>query len=315
MTFYADQTDQASHTHSPKAAQGMNTSMHDSWNLSWKLNLAVRGLAKPSLLATYEHERRKIAQDLINFDFEHANAYHEGDPLALAENFAKNVSFISGVGVQYTENCLNKFEQKFRGELKPGCPLPPAKCSRYIDANPVDIQLDIPMLGNFRIYIFAPDVQHAMGFLDVLCSCISSPSSLLSRVTAAAEHSRSLRKPVATEADEFIQPGRYTAASSIFTYALITTSSKDSVEIADLPELLQKSRWTFYLDDCPEKDTRRQTCTHKWLGDLDKNEVAIVNIRPDGYVGSLRYWNADDATPGKEAADWLDDYYGAFLTA
>ena len=67
----------ASHTHSPKAAQGMNTSMHDSFNLAWKLNLAVRGLAKPSLLETYEHERRKIALDLINFDYEHANAFHD----------------------------------------------------------------------------------------------------------------------------------------------------------------------------------------------------------------------------------------------
>ncbi|KAG9942337.1 phenol 2-monooxygenase, partial [Aureobasidium melanogenum] len=80
----------ASHTHSPKAAQGMNTSMHDSLNLAWKLNLAVRGLAKQSLLGTYEHERRKIAQDLINFDYEHANAFHDGDAKALARNFLTN---------------------------------------------------------------------------------------------------------------------------------------------------------------------------------------------------------------------------------
>ena len=57
----------------------MNTSMHDTFNLSWKLNLAIRGLAKPSLLETYEDERRKIAQDLITFDYEHANAFAAGD--------------------------------------------------------------------------------------------------------------------------------------------------------------------------------------------------------------------------------------------
>ena len=48
-----------------------------------------RGLAKPSLLATYEDERRKIAQDLIRFDYEHANAFSAGDEKALAENFAQ----------------------------------------------------------------------------------------------------------------------------------------------------------------------------------------------------------------------------------
>lgn len=89
----------ASHTHSPKAAQGMNTSVHDSWNLGWKLNLEVRGLAKPILLQSYEDERRKIAQDLINFDFEHANSIAAGDSAALAENFRINTRFISGVGV------------------------------------------------------------------------------------------------------------------------------------------------------------------------------------------------------------------------
>ena len=101
---------QASHTHSPKAAQGMNTSMHDAFNLSWKLNLAIRGLAKPSLLATYEDERRKIAQDLITFDYEHANAFAAGDEKALAENFAQNIGFISGAGVKYNANVLNRSE-------------------------------------------------------------------------------------------------------------------------------------------------------------------------------------------------------------
>jgi phenol 2-monooxygenase len=111
---------QASHTHSPKAAQGMNTSMHDTFNLSWKLNLAIRGLAKPSLLATYEDERRKIAQDLITFDYEHANAFAAGDDKALAENFAQNIGFISGAGVMYNANVLNRPEGVVKGQLRAG---------------------------------------------------------------------------------------------------------------------------------------------------------------------------------------------------
>ena len=77
----------AAHTHSPKAAQGMNVSMHDSFNLAWKLNLVLRNIAWPSLLDTYEHERKLIAQRLVEFDFEHAKAFQAGDAEELAQNF------------------------------------------------------------------------------------------------------------------------------------------------------------------------------------------------------------------------------------
>ena len=58
----------AVHTHSPKAGQGRNVSMQDAYNLGWKIGLVVRGLAKLSVLKTYQSERRRIAQDLIAFD-------------------------------------------------------------------------------------------------------------------------------------------------------------------------------------------------------------------------------------------------------
>src|SRR6266576_1691026 len=76
-------------------------SMHDSFNLAWKLNLTLRGLALPSLLQTYKLERKQIAQQLIDFDFEHANAFLAGDAEALAKNFDDNIRFISGVGAEY----------------------------------------------------------------------------------------------------------------------------------------------------------------------------------------------------------------------
>jgi 2-polyprenyl-6-methoxyphenol hydroxylase-like FAD-dependent oxidoreductase len=94
--------------------------MHDAFNLSWKLNLSIRALAKPSLLATYEDERRKIAQDLITFDREHANAFAAGDEKALAENFAQNIGFISGAGVKYNANVLNQPEGVTKGQLRAG---------------------------------------------------------------------------------------------------------------------------------------------------------------------------------------------------
>jgi phenol 2-monooxygenase len=109
----------------------MNTSMHDTFNLSWKLNLAIRGLAKPSLLATYEDERQKIAHDLIKFDHEHANAFAAGDEKALAENFAENIGFISGAGVKYNANVLNRPEGVVKGQLRAGSLLTQGKCQWY----------------------------------------------------------------------------------------------------------------------------------------------------------------------------------------
>ena len=58
----------AVHTHSPKAGQGMNVSMQDSYNLVWKIGLVAKGMANPAILKTYEAERRLVAQQLIDFD-------------------------------------------------------------------------------------------------------------------------------------------------------------------------------------------------------------------------------------------------------
>ena len=216
----------ASHTHSPKSAQGMNTSMHDSWNIGWKLNLAVRGLAKQSLLESYESERRKIALDLVNFDYEHANQIAGGDAVALAENFKTNVRFISGIGAEYGANAINMMESPSwaMGEAKPGCLLPPAKVTRYLDSNPVDIQLDIPMLGQFRIYLLMWDVHQSRIFLETFCQALAAPDSLVRRLSAAASVSYAAQPRLPAPEDIYLRPERYTAVSHLFTFGLISMS-------------------------------------------------------------------------------------------
>jgi phenol 2-monooxygenase len=300
-------TGDAAHTHSPKAAQGMNVSMHDTFNLSWKLNLAIRGLALPSLLSTYTHERRKIAEDLINFDFEHANAFAEGDSKALAANFAANVAFISGVGATYAPNVLNIESSNPGGCLRSGALLLPARVTRYIDANPVDLQLDIPMLGQFRMFFFARNLHSSLGFLSNISTYLKSTNSILGRASIAAANSYDILNTKVPESDEFVQPQRYSAVSKLFTPALITTMMKEELEIADLPSMFKDSCWTFYLDDVPNE---KQNCTDKWLGGVREGEVVIVNVRPDGYVGSIDRWNNSQ---GVQACESLDAYYGGFL--
>jgi hypothetical protein len=51
----------AAHSFPPAGGFGMNTGLQDVHNLAWKLAHVLRGDAKPSLLASYETERRKIA--------------------------------------------------------------------------------------------------------------------------------------------------------------------------------------------------------------------------------------------------------------
>ncbi|CAK7215372.1 hypothetical protein SBRCBS47491_002462 [Sporothrix bragantina] len=300
----------ASHAHSPKAAQGMNTSMHDAWNLAWKFNLVLRGLASDALLQTYEEERKKIAHDLIDFDVEHANEIASGDAAALAANFRKNVGFIAGVGVNYAANVLNMPSNDKNNGVQPGWNLPPAKVTRYIDANPVDIQTDIPALGQFKVYLVVPDV--ATEFLGSLCASMASSASLVSRLSASARDSYAAKPRTVGPEDDYHCPERYTAVSDLFTFALITSTDKNEFEIAQLPPILANSPWTVYLDDVAALDTQGRHCIDKWLGGLESTDAAIVNVRPDGYVGSVKRF-ASTAQAGVEAAQWMDAYYGGFL--
>jgi 2-polyprenyl-6-methoxyphenol hydroxylase-like FAD-dependent oxidoreductase len=56
----------AAHIHSPAGAQGMNTGIQDSFNLGWKLQLVLKGMAIPRLLETYHEERYPFAKWLIH---------------------------------------------------------------------------------------------------------------------------------------------------------------------------------------------------------------------------------------------------------
>ena len=56
----------ACHTHSPKAGQGMNVSMQDTFNLGWKLVHVLQGRADASLLRSYSKERLTEARRLVS---------------------------------------------------------------------------------------------------------------------------------------------------------------------------------------------------------------------------------------------------------
>jgi len=55
----------SAHVHSTTGGQGMNCCMQDAFNLGWKLALVLQQHASPSLLDSYEAERRPIAEQVI----------------------------------------------------------------------------------------------------------------------------------------------------------------------------------------------------------------------------------------------------------
>jgi 2-polyprenyl-6-methoxyphenol hydroxylase-like FAD-dependent oxidoreductase len=55
----------AAHIHSPAGGQGLNTGIQDAYNLAWKLGLVHRGIARPSILDSYEAERKPVAAAVL----------------------------------------------------------------------------------------------------------------------------------------------------------------------------------------------------------------------------------------------------------
>src|SRR5207248_7909521 len=52
----------AAHLCSPAEGHGMNGGLQDAFNLAWKLALVHHGAADPTLLDSYEAERRPVAE-------------------------------------------------------------------------------------------------------------------------------------------------------------------------------------------------------------------------------------------------------------
>jgi len=55
----------AAHIHSPFGGQGMNTGLHDVWNLIWKLDLFLYGRGNELLLDSYSAERLPVIKHVI----------------------------------------------------------------------------------------------------------------------------------------------------------------------------------------------------------------------------------------------------------
>ncbi|KAJ5100605.1 hypothetical protein N7456_006657 [Penicillium angulare] len=170
----------ACHTHSPKAGQGMNVSMMDSYNLAWKLAYSIHGLTPASaaekadpILETYNTERHTIAQQLIDFDRAFSSMFsgkigasQDGSGELTHDEFLQVFSrgngFTSGCGIEYTENMtvvrdLDNGSNPINGTdylsgiLRPGRRLLNVRLVRHADGYRRDLQDDFSSTGRFRI--------------------------------------------------------------------------------------------------------------------------------------------------------------------
>ena len=70
----------AAHVCSPSQGHGMNSGLQDAFNLAWKLALVCQGHASPTLLDSYEVERRPVAETITASGYAFEQAQSITDP-------------------------------------------------------------------------------------------------------------------------------------------------------------------------------------------------------------------------------------------
>lgn len=273
----------ACHTHSPKAGQGMNVSMNDAYNLTWKLALALRGLAKPSLLKTYQTERQHIAKQLIEFDEKYSHLFASPDNLedpGFHDVFVQNKGFTSGCGHRYPaglltdENTDVSITHDAAEPLTPGKRLLPVRLTRHVDGTSVNVLDEMPSNGHFRIVAFAGSSLQT-GLPAKLSSYLSDKNSPLTRYSAPSRSSTYSANSSITKAKD-INYNPANDPATIIDLFLVHTSPHLETAIEDLPTPFPEWQATIY------EDVDHQA--HSDLG-IDVNIGAMVVVRPDGYVG------------------------------
>ncbi|KAJ6505929.1 FAD binding domain-containing protein [Mycena vulgaris] len=181
----------AVHTHSPKAGQGANAAIGDAHNLAWKIAHVLRNWARPSLLHTYEIERRRYAQDLIAFDKVIAESLDGGTAadyqnktclqgFSFGNHILSFADSLSGIGIHYNSSLIiDSSLPKGTTLLEAGYRLPPVGLDRLADWRPQELQDLAPSDGLFKLFLFPGDLlcEKDAGRLDVFCHALSTPST------------------------------------------------------------------------------------------------------------------------------------------
>ncbi|SMX27344.1 Pentachlorophenol 4-monooxygenase [Pelagimonas phthalicica] len=153
----------ACHTHSPKAGQGMNVSMGDTFNLGWKLISVLTGRADPALLHSYSQERWGAAKALIDYDHAWSRAVSApsdagGDMPAVQRKFIEGGLFTAGLTVTYAPSRLigtAQWQERAAG-FELGARFHSAPVVRLADAKPMQLGHTVEAGRRWTLFAFAP---------------------------------------------------------------------------------------------------------------------------------------------------------------
>ncbi|KAF9895072.1 hypothetical protein FE257_004701 [Aspergillus nanangensis] len=288
----------AVHTHSPKAGQGMNVSMQDTFNLGWKVANVVKGLSDRSILKTYELERRKIAQQLIEFDHRFSRLFsgrpakdvmdEEGISMEVFKQaFEKGNMFASGIAVDYEASVIVAKEgqpitssQSLAPNIKLGMRMPSVKVLSQADARPWHFQELLKSNGRWRVLVLPGDVSKAsqMEKVQKLGEALSKKDSFLRRFTP--------------------EGAKYDSVIELLT---VHAAPRTSVTIFDFPEAFRPydeldgwDYWKIFVDDQSYHEGHGQMYD---TFEVDREKGCVVIIRPDqyiSYVGPLEDYETVD---------------------
>lgn len=300
----------------------MNTAFLDSLNLAWKIHHVERGFAHRDILKTYEHERKGVANALIDFDNYYAKVYahklsasRDCQTAAPNSEFAKayrdSRGFVSGYGIRYDGNILNwspehpaksRQFQTTRGKLAPGSLFIIADVTRVVDANVVHLEQAVPLNGSYRIFIFAGHPSTSSTALRDLSNNLKKEDSF---------YTSHLRPDIET----ISWHEKHNPHSHYFTICTIFAAKRKDIEISEhVPGCLSKYRHHVYADDRAQPDGTlgQDAPAHARAG--FENLVTggggggVVVVRPDGYVGAVIR-----LVEGTGTAEALNGYFLAIL--
>ena len=270
----------ACHTHSPKAGQGMNVSMQDTFNLGWKLAHVFQGRADKSLLHSYSAERWTEAKRLVDTDHEWArimsappgesSADVGGEP-RIVRQFKENLEFTGGLAVHYGPSALigdGKHQALAAGQTV-GKRFHSAPVVRLSDAKQMQLGHAAEADGRWRIYVFAGagDEGKPGSAMAKLCDWLEQDAA-----SPVRRHTRS---------DENID--------AVIDVRGVFQQTFDQLAYADMPSLLIPKKGKLGL-----QDHEKVFCVdHKGLGDIydmrgiDRAKGCMIIVRPDQYVADV----------------------------
>ena len=270
----------ACHTHSPKAGQGMNVSMQDTFNLGWKLVHVLQGRADPSLLRSYSKERLTEAKRLVETDHEWSRimsapttqAEREGtEEPRIIRQFKANLEFTGGTAVKYDTSTLfasGTHQALAKGE-EIGRRFHSAPVVRLSDAKQMQLGHAAEADARWRIYAFA-------GQGDV-----GQPGAPIAQLADWLENDPA--SPVV----KHTRPGE--DIDAIIDVRAVFQPTFDQLDYGQMPSLLKPKTGKLGL-----QDHEKIFCVdHKGAGDIydmrgiHRERGCLIVVRPDQYVANV----------------------------